>query len=433
MRILWVKAGGLVPPDSGGKIRSYHILRELARSHCVTFFSFYAEHSGDAHPELGRIFERVECVPLKLPARKSFAEIRHWARHVLSSDPYAIRKYCRPEVAARLNRLLQEESFDVIVCDFVLAAGVIPWDRPGPKVVFTHNVETLLWKRHYEVATNPFWRALCRREWRTTDGAERRYLGLADHVLAVSDADRDFFRQYVDPGKLTVVPTGVDVDYFQPSAEAEQPNSLVFTGSMDWMPNEDGILHFSEHVLPLIRQRLPNVSLWIVGRDPSPRLRALAAGEKDVHLTGWVEDIRPYLSRAAVSIVPLRVGSGTRLKIFEAMAMGKAVVSTTLGAEGLPVQHGRNVLLADGPADFAATVVTLLGDPARRALLGRAARTLVEANYSWRRVADDFSAILARVVSQSAPNGSAKPRVQPETLASAEGESVGGALVHPDR
>jgi len=409
MRILWVKAGGLVPPDTGGKIRSYSILRELARSHSVTFFSFYAEHSGDVHLELARVFDRVECMPLKLPARKSLAEIRNWAWHSLSSDPYAIRKYCRPEVAARLRRLLQEESFDIILCDFLVAAGVIPWDQPGSKVLFAHNVEALLAKRQYQTATNTLWRALCWREWRTTAAAERHYLALADHVLAVSETDRDFFLQYLDPDKVSVVPTGVDIEYFQPTAGPEQPNSLIFTGSMDWMPNEDGIIHFREQILPLIRRRLPDVSLWIVGRDPPARLQALAAEEKNVRLTGRVEDIRPYLARGAVCIVPLRVGSGTRLKIFEAMAMGKAVVSTTLGAEGLPVRHGMNILLADEPRDFAAAVVTLLSDPAGRAALGAAARTLVERNYSWARVAADFSAILARVISRE--NGTAVQRV----------------------
>src|SRR5258708_35841640 len=182
--------------------------------------------------------------------------------------------------------------------------------------------------------------------------AERHYLGLAAHVLTVSDTDRNHFTQFIDSSRMTVIPTGVDGDYYGVTSEPVEPNTLVFTGAMDWMPNEDGMLHFLEKILPRIRKQIPEVSLWIVGRQPSRRLQELAARTPGVRVTGTVEDIRPYVHRAAVYVVPLLVGSGTRLKIFEAMAMGKAVVSTSLGAEGLPVRNGENVILADEPESF---------------------------------------------------------------------------------
>ena len=222
-KILWVKAGGLVPPDTGGKIRSYNILRQLARQHSVTFFSFYAAHDNDSHPDLKNIFERVVCVPLRLPAPKSPSEILDYGVRLLSSQPYNITKYCRPEVRHRLHALLKQETYDVILCDFVVAAGVVPWDWPTPKVLFTHNVEATIWRRHYEVATNPIWKAISWREWRKMEAAERWYLRLADRVLTVSETDRDAFAPFVDPGKLTVIPTGVDVDYFQPMPVEETP------------------------------------------------------------------------------------------------------------------------------------------------------------------------------------------------------------------
>src|SRR5580700_6768717 len=144
MKILWVKAGGLVPPDTGGKIRSYNILRELARQHSVTFFSFYSAHAGDVHPSLSNVFDRIVCVPLSLPRPKSPAELRDYIIRLFSSEPYGITKYCRPEVRTRLHALLNEEDFDVIVCDFISAAGVVPWDWPGAKILFTHNVEAII-------------------------------------------------------------------------------------------------------------------------------------------------------------------------------------------------------------------------------------------------------------------------------------------------
>jgi glycosyltransferase involved in cell wall biosynthesis len=169
---------------------------------------------------------------------------------------------------------------------------------------------------------------------------------------------------------------------------------------MDWMPNEDGIGYFAEEVLPEIRREIPAASLCVVGRKPSKRMQTLAA-RHNFQLTGWVEDIRSYLAEGAVCVVPLRVGSGTRLKIFEAMSMAKAVVSTTIGAEGLPVQHGENIVLADENRDFARAVVELLRDPTRRQRLGTAARTLVETKYSWASVAQDFADVLARVLAVS--------------------------------
>lgn len=394
MKILWAKAGGLVPPDTGGKIRSYNILRELARQHSVTFFSFYAAHDGDSHPDLKNLFDRVVCVPLGLPAPKSPAEMLDYGCRLLSSQPYGITKYCRPNVRRTLRALLKQETYDVILCDFIFAAGVIPWDWPTPKVLFTHNVEAAIWRRHYDVATNPIWKAISWREWRKMEAAERRYLRLADRVLTVSEGDRNAFASFLELGKLTVIPTGVDVDYFQPIPVEENANSLVFTGSMDWLPNEDAILYFVDAILPLIKQRCPEVSLEVVGRNPSRRLQALAEREKTIRLTGWVEDIRPFVARGSICIVPLRIGGGTRLKIFEAMAMSKAVISTSVGAEGLPVRAGENILLADTPNDFADSVVSLLRDPNERKRLGTSARALVEGKYSWLRVAESFACTL---------------------------------------
>jgi sugar transferase (PEP-CTERM/EpsH1 system associated) len=402
MRILWVKAGGLVPPDTGGKIRSYNILRELAGRHSVTFFSYYAALPNDAHPELKSLFDCVVCVPLPLPPPKSLAESLEYGTRLFSSQPYGITKYCRPEAQKRLRDLLERESYDVIVCDFIFAAGIIPWDSAIPKVMFTHNVEAEIWRRHYAVAKNPVWKAVSRLEWRKMEKAERRYLRLADRVLTVSEADKKTFGAFLDPDKMTVIPTGVDVQYFRPTAVEGNLNSLVFTGSMDWLPNEDGILYFVDTIFPLIKRDCPEISLTVVGRKPSRKLQAVADSDKRIRLTGWVEDIRPFLAKGAVCIVPLRIGGGTRLKIFEAMAMGKAVVSTSVGAEGLPVENGENVILADAPADFAQAVISLLRSPAERQRIGRAARALVEEKYSWRSVAEGFARTLQDVITQQA-------------------------------
>jgi polysaccharide biosynthesis protein PslH len=402
MKILWVKAGGLVPPDLGGRIRSYQILKELARRHQITLFTFYAAQVDDPHPALKQSFERVECLPLRIPAPRSLAEALCYGRNLFSLIPYTMSKFCRAGVRKRLAQLLEEESYDVIICDFLFAAGVIPWQNPCPKVLFTHNVEAVIWKRQYEVARNPLWKLISWREYRAVERSERWYLSRADQVVAVSEVDRIYFARFIDPARITVIPTGVDAQYFQPALIPEQPGLLVFTGAMDWMPNEDGVLYFVNEVLPRIRAEFPTVTLRLVGRSPSARIRALAESSNGVQVTGRVEDIRPFVHDAEVYVVPLRIGGGTRLKIFEAMAMGKAVVSTPVGAEGLPVHHGQDILLADGAQELASHVLTLLRNATMRRSLGQAARRLVAENYGWECAAARLDEVL---VSVSNPGG----------------------------
>jgi glycosyltransferase involved in cell wall biosynthesis len=222
---------------------------------------------------------------------------------------------------------------------------------------------------------------------------ERRMLARFDRVLTVSDADRlTFHRLY--GGSLqaptTVVPTGVDTAYFQPQGTVRpRPSHLVFVGSMDWLPNEDGVLAFCRDTLPLIRAAIPDVTFSIVGRDPTAAVQRLADGERIV-VTGRVDDVRPALHQAAASVVPLRIGGGTRLKIYESMAAGTPVVSTTIGAEGLPGEPGRHLLIADDPLAFAGAVIELLRHPLQRQRMAAAARRFVVDHFDWSAVAGDL-------------------------------------------
>lgn len=397
MKILWVKAGGIYPPNVGGRIRSFHILKALARRHQVTLFTFYAAMKDDRHREFEHELTRVVCLPLKIPTGRSLGEAVWYGRYLFSSLPYAVSKFCQSKVTEQVGKLVFEDKPDVIVCDFVIAAKSIPWTAPSPKILFTHNVESEIWRRHYELASNPLWRELCRREYRAMEQFEREIISRADHVLAVSDHDRDFFEKITDPSRITVIPTGVDIDYFHVTPEQEEAGSLVFSGAMDWKPNEDGVVFFIKEILPRIRRAIPGAVLRVVGRQPPRALLALAAHHQGIEITGTVDDIRPFVHRAALYVVPLRIGGGTRLKVFEAMAMGKAVVSTTIGAEGLPVHPGKDIAVADDPQQFADLAVALLQDPGRRAEIGRTARKLVEQSYSWDSVVKPFESVLQSV------------------------------------
>jgi glycosyltransferase involved in cell wall biosynthesis len=235
----------------------------------------------------------------------------------------------------------------------------------------------------------------------------------------VSEVDRETFERDYGVERVSAVPTGVDTDYFRPTGRVERrAHEIVFTGSMDWLPNEDAILWFAEAVLPLVRRRVPDATLTVVGRNPTPRVLALAGrGDGAVTVTGSVPDVRPYLERAAAFTVPIRIGGGTRLKIFEAMAMGKPVVSTAIGAEGLPVAHGETALLADEPQAMADALVSVLNDPESAAALGRRAAEWVRAEFGWARVSEIFAETCAalargeRGAGVAARGGPARPAV----------------------
>jgi sugar transferase (PEP-CTERM/EpsH1 system associated) len=405
MRILWVKSGGLVPATHGGRIRSFNLLKELAKRHRVTVFTFYTEQENDPHRQLEGLFEPIIYFTIRIPPKPSFQDTLHYARNLLTGRPYAVAKWLKPEARQRLQELLQNESYDVVICDFLPAFGIVPADIPCPKVLFTHNVEATIWQRHYQTARKPILKMVYWREYRAMSKLERAYAQSADHVLAVSEPDRSFFGRIVGDEKISLIPTGVDVDYFQPQPAAEAANTLVFSGSMDWLANEQAIFFFEEQILPRIRPRVPDVSLLVVGRDPSPRLRELAVRQPAIKVTGTVEDVRPHMAKASVYVVPLLVGGGTRLKIYEAMAMGKTIVSTRLGAEGLDVKDGENIIFADDPAGFADCVVQSLQQPEQRSKMGAAARRWVTENYSWAAVTRTLDDVLQQVTSVQLRHG----------------------------
>jgi glycosyltransferase involved in cell wall biosynthesis len=276
----------------------------------------------------------------------------------------------------------------------------IPVRNSVPVVLFEHNVEYVIWKRQSEVESRRWRRALLEFEWRKILRYESSACARAQLTLTVSDVDRALLAQQVPHAAIRSIRTGVDTSYFAPNGTAETPSTLVFTGAMDWYPNEDAMLYFIESVFPMIRSRISDVSLSVVGRNPSRRLRQVAE-HTGVTVTGIVEDIRPYVAQAAVYIVPLRVGGGTRLKIFEACAMGKAVVSTAVGAEGLPLIPGVHFIEANDAEKFALEVVSLLQNPEHRRALGTAARRLVEEQYSWASVGREFEARCKEVLNHA--------------------------------
>ena len=410
MRILWLNTPLLLPLDKGGKLRTWHLMRHLARRNHITCISF-ADPAAPAAHRAGMSEVCAELITIDRPesTKEGLRFYASVARHLFDPVPYAVAQYRSRAYRRAVRAALASNSFDRIVCDFLVPAVNMPARLPCPAVLFTHNVEAEIWRRHAETATNKLRKRLYETQWRRMLRFEGRTVARFDRVLAVSEVDRDTLqRLYGDrlEAPVSVVPTGVDTDYFAPASNEPQAKRVVFTGSMDWLPNADAVQFFCREIFPIVREAEPDVTFTIVGRSPTPAVRRLAE-DRGVEVTGRVEDIRPYLAKSSVYVVPLRIGGGTRLKIFEAMAAGRAVVSTSIGAEGLPVEHGRHLLLADDPGAFARSVIALLRDADTRANLAREARALVTERYDWSAAALHLEASLAETRTASHPHAPA--------------------------
>lgn len=397
MHILWIKTELLHPVDKGGRIRTYNMLRALKAQHRVTYVTLDdGTAAPDAADRAGEYCDALVRVPFRTAPKRSARFYGELLRNVASPLPYAIAKYRSAALTAEIRRLVREESVDVVVCDFLAPSLNVPADLGCRTVLFQHNVEAMIWQRHAEVARNPVARAYFGEQWRRMRRFEAAECRRFDRVITVSPQDAAAIRDAYGVADAVDVPTGVDTEFFRPSgAVAPSPSGMVFTGSMDWLPNEDGIRWFAEEVLPRIRAAEPAATLTVVGRHPPAAVRQLAERDAGVVVTGTVPDVRPYVEAAALFVVPLRIGGGTRLKIFEAMAMERPVVSTTVGAEGLPVTEGQDILLADDADAFAAAVVRLLRDPGLRRAVGQRGAALVRGSHAWDRVAASFAELCA--------------------------------------
>ena len=396
VRILWLKTELLHPVDKGGKIRSYNMLKALKRDCHITYLTLDDGTADDSARELASEYcHELVCVPHRRREKFTTGFYVELVLNLASDLPYAIKKYESLEMRREIEK--RRGSYDVLICDFLAPAVNVPRNLDCATVLFQHNVEAMIWKRHYEVQTNAARKAYLFRQWRKMFDFEAKTCPEFDCVVAVSREDREMMQQQYGVENVYDVPTGVDTAFFRPSVEvARKPNNLVFTGSMDWLPNEDAIRYFTEQIMPRIRQEVPDVTLTVVGRDPYPGLVELSKRDASVIVTGRVEDVRPYMEEAAAYIVPLRIGGGTRLKIYEAMAMEKAIVSTSIGAEGLPVTNGEEIVLADTPESFAEAVVKLLKNADFANEIGRRAAARVRKEFGWESVADSFAAICER-------------------------------------
>jgi sugar transferase (PEP-CTERM/EpsH1 system associated) len=402
LHVLVISARLPFPPRWGFATRVYHLTRQLARRHDVTLVTYAGAGDGE-HVERLRQEFGVETVTREHPTRlqKRAMQLRSLASRV----PYDSRATYTKQMQQLIDRVAAERRVDVVQLESTLLSLYrLP---PGARVIVDeHNVDYEYYERMRENERSLLRRAYYRLEELRFRRFEQRCWRDVDGCVMTSEREAQIVRA-VAPGTPTIgVPNGVDVEYFRPSDEPVEPRTLVFNGTLDYRPNLDGAEFLVKQVLPRVHERYPDVRVVLVGRGSQSDLDSFRG--PGVEATGEVPDVRPYLARAAVVTVPIRMGSGTRLKVVEGLAMGKGMVSTALGSEGVDVRDGEHLLIADSAEDFAAAIVRLFEDPARAEQLGRSGREKMVREYSW-EYAGELLESLYQDVAGGGPGVSGQP------------------------
>ncbi len=400
MRVLFLSQIVPYPPHGGVLQRGFNLIRELGRRAEVHLFAFVHPDAlptpgtlEESRRVLGQFCARVSYFSL-WPKRSKVHGLACLGLGLLSKDPFSIVAHRSAPLTRAVEQAGQAGPFDVVHADTIALTPFVDLGpaRRAPTVLTHHNVESQLMQRRSEVETRAAARWFLSREAAKLRGYEADVSPRYDVNVFMSEPDRELLAARVPAIRAAVVPNGVDVDYFAADTAGGCEPALVYTGGMNMFANRDAVTSFLTEVWPTVAAAVPDVRFYVVGQDPPRELRSLAERDARVVVTGYVDDIRPVVRKAAVYVVPLRVGGGTRLKVLDAMASGKAIVSTTIGCEGLDVVPGEHLLVADAAADFARTTIALLGDRARRVTLGAAARARVEHRYAWPVVGDQLMA-----------------------------------------
>lgn len=395
MRILAVDEEIPYPPNSGKRLRTYKLFEQLAAEHEIKWLCRSLE--GVEYDSRGLLELGIDCEVIgpPIPRKSGLGFYGSLFANFFSRYPYVVARHRSGTMAARISEIARSDGIDLIHCEWTpYAVNMISPPVRLPAVLSTHNVESQIWQKTCRVQRNPLKKLYFLMQWKKMELFEKRQCRRFGRVLAVSEQDRRLLSRWAPFDRIDVVPNGVDTDYFQPAGtDMEEPNSVVFLGSLDWHPNIDAVEYFIGSIWPLVTKSLDGCRFIVIGRNPSPALRRMLPPDGSVEVRADVPDVRPHLKSASACVVPLRIGGGSRIKILEAFAMAKALVSTTVGAEGLEVQPGKHLLLADTPVGFASALVRLLRDGEMRARMGAAARALVEERHRWN--------VLARAVEES--------------------------------
>jgi sugar transferase (PEP-CTERM/EpsH1 system associated) len=396
LNILFVCDRVCLPLTSGGKIRTYNLVKWLSRDHSVDYVGFYSnEEERELAPNLKEFVRNLTVLPRK--RRRSLLDI---GLSLFSRKPLTMVDYDTPQMLAELKRALEGESYDAAIYECLHSAQYSPKLRfDGVSVYSSQNVESEIIKRVAETERTFLRRFYAGTLWRKLERVEHELWRHFGYALAVTEKDANEMRRVASDTEAIVVPNGVDCEQFTPDGRSETGRELIHFASMDWLPNVQAMLWFYKDIFPLVRREVPDATFTIGGANPPPEIVSLGKAAPAVTVTGRVPDTQPYLKRASLCVVPLQSGSGSRLKILEAMAVGLPVVSTAVGAEGLNLEPGREIAIGDTPEEFARAVVDLLRDSGKREELRRNGRARVERDYDWKQIVGRFSEQLSEIAS----------------------------------
>ncbi len=383
------------PPIWGFGIRVYQIVKNLAQRHQVTLLTYGKSDQADSVAVIEQDGVKVHLVS---PPHEEEGNSKRFAQlsSLLSAVSFQRRGLQSAAMQHKLDKLLAEESFDIIQVESSQMSG-FNFGKKSKILIDEHNIEYELLHRMYKTEKSPARKLYNWLEYEKFRREEQACWRDADGIILTSGREEEILKELLPQAQSTVAPNGVDVNYFCPVTEPPDMNSIVLTGLMRYRPNIDAAIYFVREILPLILARRPHTVFSIVGAGPPEEVLQLAS--QNVVVTGTVPDVRPYQEKAGVLVVPLRMGSGTRLKVLEGLSMSKAMVSTSLGCEGIGVHHNKELLIADDPEKFAQCVLQLIDDQTLAHKLGAAGRELALRQYSWRSVVDTLEIFYDRIMS----------------------------------
>ncbi len=395
MKILFLSPTVPFPLTDGGRIRVFNLLKQIAAKSEVTLLALETQPTdAEGVTELQQLGIQVHLVPNAptLP-RVSLGTLANAFR---KRQPITVARYDLLAYRQKFRELVASGDFDLVHYEMFHTAQ-FHTEVDLPSVLSQQNVDSAIWRRLCDETANPFYKFAYWTQQLAFQRYERVLSPKFDAVTCTSDIDAAVFQRHCAEDNIEIIPNGVDITHYQPDFTSEAPAHLIYIGSMDWYPNEDAVAFFADEVLPNIQGKVPDVQFSIVGGNPSARVQKLAERE-GVVVTGRVPEIKPYFAEATVFVVPLRIGSGTRLKILEALAMGKAIVSTSVGAEGLALKDGEEIFIADEPTAFADAVTRLLTDVSLRHSIGENGRARVEQDYDWRSIGEKLHTLYASLI-----------------------------------
>jgi sugar transferase (PEP-CTERM/EpsH1 system associated) len=370
------------PLTDGAVIRDFNLLREAAKRHDVFLLCFLFKPTDREHFDALKPFcKKIVGLDLVRPRWRTLANA---AQSLVTARPFITREYWRPEMARALERFVEGGRIDIIHSHFLHMSQYVGHKRSAAFVHDAHNLEHVLWQRMERTTGNLPQRAFIHSQYGKLVRLQQDVARASEKCVVLSDEDRVEYQRICPEADVTTVPNGVDVEYWRPSDNGAEPSSVLYFGNLSWPPQADAAIYFHDKILPLVRQQVPDVKFYIAGQNPPNAVKAFASDR--VIVTGFVPDMRQYIARASVVVMPLRAGAGTKHRVFQALCMKKPVVCTAVAAEGIALTHGETALLADDPETFASATISLLQDAALRQRLGERGRQLVLDRYDWRAI-----------------------------------------------